>query len=473
MKRTGIALAIAVMVTLGAGIISAQEPKAVEKKQVEKKEAAAKDAKGADAKEKEKKSDEQKDDAALEAIKDIYRRLDIGVKIYMDWIGQWGHKDPSTFDKVGTSKKDPSSYREKNNNAFRITRAYLDVRYKINDILSARLTSDVDGQVTPAADSNAAFHIYLKYAYLDAKKDFGPVWISATGGLIETPVVGTIDKTSDYRWISQNYIDQSKNIIGQSIDNSADLGVKVSFGVMKYLTLTGSFTNGGGYKKDESNSYKAFTYLAQVNPVKELYILGFGRNEITDKYDYTGQKAKREYYGYGVVYSTDLIKVGMTHVFPYFSTVGMASKFNSAYLWDGAELYCYPKQRRGVMIIDTFFNFNLGPVVPKAPLLVTGRFVYGLQRATDQKFYYDTEYRKERVSLLYALGLGWQFNRNVRILLGGEIQKYNIKKARELRYLERTSAGTDWYNAGGNYYFAGSKDPKDTKRVYVKAEVTF
>lgn len=458
-------LFIALAVTMTGSAVLAQQKQ--ERKTADKK-GAAEEHKGDD-----RKTQGKSDDKALEAIKDIYRRLDIGVKIYMDWIGQWGHKDPSTFDRVGIQKQDPSSYQEKNNNAFRINRAYLDLRYRITDYLSARLTTDVDGQVTPAADSNAAFHIYLKYAYLDAKKDFGPVWISGTAGLLETPVVGTIDKISDYRWISQNYIDQSKNIIGKSIDNSADLGIKASFGVMKYLTLTGSFTNGGGYKKDESNSYKAVTYLAQVNPVKELHLLGFGRNEITDKYDYTGKKAKREYYGYGVVYSTDLIKVGMTHSFPYFTTVGVASKFSTAYKWNGAELYCYPKQRRGAMIIDAFLNFNLGAVVPQAPLLLTGRFVYGLQRATDQKFYYDTEYRKERVSLLYALGIGWQFNKNVRILLGGELQKYIITKARELRYLERTSSGTDWYGTGSTYVFAGSRDPKDTRRVYVKAEVTF
>ncbi len=464
MKRTQCALTLAILIFLVTGTALAQE------KQDRKED-------GNKAALEEKKADGKGDDKALEAIKDIYRRLDIGVKIYMDWISQWGHKDPSSFDKVGLAKKDPSSYQEKNNNSFRINRAYLDIRYRINDILSARMTTDVDGQVTPAGDSNAAFHIYLKYAHIEAKKDFGPVWLSATGGLLETPVVGTIDKISDYRWIGQNYIDQSKNIIGQSLDNSADLGIKASFGVKKYLTLTGSFTNGGGYKKDESNSYKAVTYMAQVNPIKDIHLLGFGRNEITDKYDYTGKKAKREYYGYGIVYSTDLIKIGATHSFPYITTVGLASKFNSAYKWNGAELYFYPKLRRGYMIVDTFFNFNLGAVVPQAPLLVTGRFVYGLQRKTTQRAYTDTEYHKEKVSLLYALGIGWKFNQNVRILLGGEVQRYIARKPRELRYLETQSAGTNWFNAVYNgastYAFVPAKDPKDTKRVYIKAEISF
>ena len=89
----------------------------------------------------------------------------------------------------------------KNYNAFRINRAYLDIRYKFLDWLSARLTTDVDAAVTPAADANAAFHIYLKYAYLEGKKDFGPVRIEAAAGMIETPIVGLTDKISDYRWI--------------------------------------------------------------------------------------------------------------------------------------------------------------------------------------------------------------------------------------------------------------------------------
>ena len=476
MRRAIIAMATVFLMVTGGGILFAQDRDAAEKK-------------GAAAPEtEEQKKEEKKDEKKIEeTIKEIYKRLDIGVKVYMDWFAQWGQKD-GAFDRVAkgengmtTRSTALSDISGKNYNAFRINRAYLDIRYKFLDWLGARLTTDVDAAVTPAADANAAFHIYLKYAYLEGKKDFGPVKIAGTAGMIETPVVGLTDKISDYRWISRNYIDQSKNILnGQSLDNSADLGVKASIGLFKYVTLSASFTNGGGCKKDESNSYKAITYLASITPVRDLYINGFGRNEITDKYDYTGKKAKRAYYGYGIAYSIPMIKVGFNHVFPIIRTVGAASKFDSDWALyysatDKREIYVYPVQNRYYMLFDAWFNFNLGALVEKAPLLVTGRFVYGLQRGTYQKMITDPECGKQRTSMLYAAGLGWQFSRNIRILVGGELQKYFVKKDRLLRYAEG-SKGTDYYNAtalGAGDIYVGSREPHDSKRVYVKAEVSF
>jgi hypothetical protein len=453
-----------------------------------------------------KKVEEKKDEGRVEqAIKDIYRRLDIGVKIYMDWTMKWGQKDGGSGAPYGNATSTGSGsgafnrvvkggngatltsspfasgqdYSQKNNNGFNISRAYLDVKYKINDILTARMTSDVDAAVSGSADSNPALHFYLKYAYLDAKKDFGPVWLSATGGMIETLMIGMIDKISDYRWIAQNYIDQSKNVLnGNSLDNSADLGVKVSFGVMKYLTLSGAFTNGSGYKANEANSYKAVSYVAIVNPMKEIHIYGFGRNEITNKYDFTGKKTKREYYGYGVAYMSDLVKIGFNHVFPYVTTVGL--DYGTGGLLGAAiagnSINAYPLQRRGFMLLDSWLNFNLGAVVPEAPLLVNARFVYGLQRGTYQRNITDPELGKSRETFTYGLGLGWAFNKNFRIMIGGEIQKYFVNKNRILSYTETPTASPNYYNAsalGAGQIFVGSRNPHDTKRLYIKAEVVF
>jgi hypothetical protein len=461
----------------------------------------------------EKSAEGNKDDNKIvEAIKDIYRRLDIGVKVYADWSMKWGQKDSGpgapygnpagtgagsgAFDRVVHNGNGVSSttnlgsfsngqdYQAKNNNGFNISRAYLDVKYKINDILSARLTSDVDAGVTGAADTNAAFHLFVKFAYLEAKKDFGPIWISATGGLIETPVIGLIDKITDYRWIQQNYLDQAKIVLnGNSFDNSADLGVRASVGIMKYVTFTGAFTNGAGYKANETNSYKAVTYLATINPTKEIYINGFGRNEITNKLDFTGKKTKKEYYGYGVAYMSDIIKIGFNHIFPYMTTVGLTATNIpvAGILTAGAgsstlNLTAAPIQRRGFMLLDSWLNFNLGGIVASAPLLITGRFVYGLQRGTYQRALTDTELGKSRNTLLYALGIGWAFNKNFRLLLGGEIEQYKVNKNRVLAFNESANSGQNYYNAsavGAGNIFVGSRNPHDTKRVYIKTEFVF
>jgi hypothetical protein len=425
-------------------------------------------------------SAEGKSDKKIEdAIKDIYRRLEIGVDVYMDWYAEWGQKD-GAYDRVahgengtpyGSLVSVPSDVQANNNNAFRIPSANLEVRYKINDILNARLTTEVDTQVTPGGgEPNAAFHIYLHYAYIEAAKKFGPVSVSASGGMIGTPVVGYVNTISDYRWIAENYIEQSATILNNLVlDYSADLGVKASFGIMKYVRMECSITNGAGYKMNETNSYKAFTYMATITPIKELYAVGFGRNEITTKYDYTGKKAKREYYGYGVAYTSELIKIGFNHLFPYVTTVGL--DLNRTNL----SVYAYPVQKRGYMLFDSWINVNLGAVIPVAPLLITGRFVYGLQRGTYQKYLTDTECGKMRRTTLYALGVGWRFNKNFRMLLGVELQKYAVIKNRVLRYAEGT-AGTDFYNGGAlgvGDVFVGSRAPHETKRLYIKAEVVF
>lgn len=488
MKRI-LALVIMTVVTLGGGATMAQQ-KAAEKKAADKKE-----------KQEDVKKEEKKDDKVLEAIKDIYRRLDIGVKIYMDWYSSWGF-DNAAYDRItnGTNRwknglgTSPSDMSPKNNNTFRINRAYLDLKYKITDFLSARLTTDVDASVTPNSTGvmpgnsagvsnapNAAFHIYLKYAYLEAKHDFGPVMLSATGGMIETPIIGFVDRLSDYRWIGQNYIDQSKTVLnGQSIDNSADLGVKASVGIMKWVTLTGSFTNGEGYKSNENLSQKAITFLADINPapiepIKGLHAIGFGRYEITNKYDWTGRKAKREFFGYGVHYSTDLIKAGVNHAFVYVRQVGAASYFGSAYKFGSQELYIYPQRWQGYELLDAYVNLSLGAKVPEVPLIITGRYTHGLQRKTYQKLPTDPEFGKTRSTDNWGLGIGWQFNKNFRLLVGGEIQKFYVKKNIALRSQESTS-GTDTYNGtalGIGTQFAGSHNPHDAKRLYVKAEATF
>ena len=328
--------------------------------------------------------------------------------------------------------------------------------------------------MTPVAGSgqNPAFHIYLKYAYVGAKKDFGPVSLSAEGGMIETPIIGFIDGLSDFRWSSQNYIDNSKVVLNnKSIDNSADVGVKASIGLFKYVTLTGSFTNGTGYKANENNSYKGVTYLVSIMPVKGLYLNGFGRNNIDTKYDYTGKKARTEFYGYGIAYKSDLIKIGFNHVFPNETTVGVQTS-------GIGSINVYPVQKKGYQILDSWLNFNLGGVVPTAPLLIVGRFVSGLAYKTYQKNLTDTELGNDRKTLLYLVGIGWQFNKNFRILVAGEIQRYIVKKDRYLRYVESTSSGTDYYNGNAidpslANLFVGSHNPNDARRLYVKAELAF
>ncbi len=92
------------------------------------------------------------------------------------------------------------------------------------------------------------YGFFLKNAYLQAKNDLGAATLTTQFGLIGTPVIGLADKVSDYRWIYNNFIDKSKNLLGTSIDTSADLGISVKADIMKMVSITGAYMNGEGYK---------------------------------------------------------------------------------------------------------------------------------------------------------------------------------------------------------------------------------
>jgi len=89
----------------------------------------------------------------------------------------------------------------------------------------------------------------------------------------------------------------------------------------------------------------------------------------------------------------------------------------------------------------------------------------------------NIDFDKERKTVLYLLGIGWQFNKNVRILVGGELQRYFVTKNKTLSMLQGNS-GTEFFNgtaidpALANVY-VGSRNPNNAKRVYIKAEVVF
>ncbi len=79
---------------------------------------------------------------------------------------------------------------------------------------------------------------------MEAKQKFDIADIKFQFGMIGTPLIGFIDKQSDYRWLEQNYADQAKTVLyylsgtsfkGQSIDNSADMGLSMEVSLFNKL----------------------------------------------------------------------------------------------------------------------------------------------------------------------------------------------------------------------------------------------
>ena len=61
-------------------------------------------------------------------------------------------------------------------------------------------------------------------------------------------------------------------------------------------------------------------------------------------------------------------------------------------------------------------------------------------------------------------------------MIGGEITRYKVNKNILLSYAEAPTSSPNYYNAaalGLGQIFVGSRNPHDTKRVYIKTEVVF
>ncbi len=126
-----------------------------------------------------------------------------------------------------------------NDAGFTVSRVYLKLTDKLADNLSFKLTTDIDYKNSPK-------NVYLKYAKVDWKTNFGKV----TFGLQGMNVFNVQEKTWGYRFIEKSAMDRKK------FSSSADLGVGFAKTLGKNIHLSALYTNGTGYKKNENDSHK-------------------------------------------------------------------------------------------------------------------------------------------------------------------------------------------------------------------------
>ncbi len=289
-------------------------------------------------------------------------KLSVGGLAYIEWSKELKHSATRTPDE--------------NYNTFAIKRVYLDFKKKLDDMWSVRVTTDV-GQVDSSGTSSTQFKtnsytLFLKYAYVEAKDKLDFAEYKFAFGMISTPLIGFVDKQSDYRWLEQNYTDQSKTVLyyldgttmkGQSIDHSADMGVSLEVSMFnKLLTLTGAYTNGEGYKyADEvklGDDGKAYYGMLTLMPLKDLYLVGIYRNQNTnDKIDDNYIR----YMGGGIVYSDEWYKIGAMYYIPETSkkTTSTATAVENKY-----------------KLFDSWLNVRLDQIVDM-PIIVVGRYAFG------------------------------------------------------------------------------------------------
>ena len=131
-------------------------------------------------------------------------------------------------------------------NAFNIKRAYLTLANDISESVFYKVTYDMGSN-----DGGSAHTAFLKVAMVKLKTNFGDVFLGMQG----MNMFKTMENTWGHRFIAKMPMDAYK------YSASADLGIGLgrSFGPVSTSAL---ITNGGGYKKAESDSHKKLSIHA-------------------------------------------------------------------------------------------------------------------------------------------------------------------------------------------------------------------
>tara|TARA_B100000315_G_scaffold126813_1_gene116595 strand:+ start:2862 stop:3821 length:960 start_codon:yes stop_codon:yes gene_type:complete len=160
---------------------------------------------------------------------------------------------------------------DEGSNLFNMKRAYLTYANEVSDAVSYKMTYDMGSN-----DGGSAHTAFLKVAMVKWKTGLGNVMIGMQG----MNMFKTMENTWGHRFIDKMPMDT----YGYSA--SADLGVGLSrsFGPVSTSALV---TNGGGYKKAESDKYKKISLHAVYGESKLNKKDGFnaGVSFSTEPYD--------------------------------------------------------------------------------------------------------------------------------------------------------------------------------------------
>ena len=131
-------------------------------------------------------------------------------------------------------------------NAFNMKRAYLTLVNDVSESVSYKVTYDIGNN-----DDGSAYTAFLKVAMVKWKTGYGNVMIGMQG----MNMFKTMENTWGHRFIDKMPMD------AYGYSTAADLGVGLSrsFGPVSTSAL---ITNGGGYKKAESDEHKKLSFHA-------------------------------------------------------------------------------------------------------------------------------------------------------------------------------------------------------------------
>ncbi|TAL38735.1 MAG: hypothetical protein EPN93_04495 [Spirochaetes bacterium] len=296
----------------------------------------------------------------------------------------------------------------------RLNRIYLNFSKKFDDVWSAKVTLDGAGYDKYATydkgtgdgvltNNSKGSVVYVKNAYVEMKKSINPIDVKLTYGIQSTPVVGLADSMAGSRWIYNNYLEKSNDLLGtgggttkvaHSLDYaSADMGIRADVTVMKMVTFTGMYANGDGFKytEDQKLTDKAYTGIVSITPIKGLFVNGYYHNrDIVALSQGAKDDDEVTYKGAGVAWSDKLYKVGIN----YF----MGNRDSKT-----------PADKADYTLMDMWANINL-QAVAGMPILLYARYATGETK-------YDLSTVKKADGSTYYAGIGYQFNKDIQVML--------------------------------------------------------
>ena len=166
--------------------------------------------------------------------------------------------------------------------SFSLNRVYFTYKNSVSDDISFKFQTDV-GNV----GEDVRLTSYLKKAQLDWK---GP--INITLGMQGMNMFNVIEKTWGFRFIEKSPMDKHE------FSSSADMGVGFS-GKISSLSYSILFTNGSGYKKQETDAYKKTSIqlvYGQKKLVKE-YGFNMGTSFSYEPYNPNDTKTVMSFFG--------------------------------------------------------------------------------------------------------------------------------------------------------------------------------
>ena len=342
--------------------------------------------------------------------------------------------------------------------SFAVDRLYLKWDHDLGKNFSYHAILDVAPDQFAASSintANASYVPFVKNAYLRVKGGDDNLFLTFDVGLVGTPILDRRNKMADTRWVEDTMHNGHKNIIGMisatsgiskgidgssgNYDQSADLGAQIDVKVIKMISLTLGVYTGEGHaniSKDLISNYSGKAFYADlfVEPIKGLFVHSYWRAQNVQFMNASGSVAADRtsegkdtwFAGAGAGINMMGIRVGAD----FESGQNIVKKTTVL----GAD------QAKNFFVFNAWLNWNLNEIAG-FPMLVVGRFSYGMYNDAYSTYaagvgkgvVYDTTY--------WMAGLGWQFNKNVRVILLFEMNMFSDAEI----YMGQ-SANNDPYN---------------------------